>query len=786
VQKILASSSGHSPHHGFFMQRTSASPPPAGKQHLQWLDGVKALALIWIFLNHLAERIFGFPYFGNPAEDWPPIHERIAQLQPLDIDGVWGIAANLLRYVGWTGDQGVSVFLIASGFGITWGLLQRPSPRLDTVAWYRARAARIYPLWWCAHLLILFPPALIGWRISVLDNELWLSLLGVRILPEQIYYGVPAWWFISLLIQLYLVYPFLWWGLSHLGPYRLTMLAVGLGLIARAIGLFWFEDFLDAYARGAIFISRLPEFAVGIGLAIGYRAASRKTASALRQLLTVGLCLVLFAVGFALSLTLAGMIVAPLLQGLAAFGVFRAIALGWTAVQPRASRVLGFLGRHSYSIYLVHQAVLMLLIPLETEGVTPALMRRTVVVGILAALVSLGVALFFERLVSFAASVLRKGTTSYGLLGLTLRIGGVVGVLWAVCIAAELRLRRVAPQEPPDLGWGERASLEPHDEFSYRLKPSQETRLRWESYDYTVRANQLGFPGPCYATTRSAETYRILTTGDAFTSAEGLDTEHAWPRVLESCLRERLGGRPVQVMNLAVTGYGPNQYAAVIEHFTPIYQPDLVLIGFFVNDYDDAMLTDAEFHESIGFSLPPPNGLRGILSCRHLTHYLRKQAIKTAYESVLGKPDPVGYFFGQFSALRRSHGEAPDESDARVRDKLAHMGRCTRRHGARMAIAMIPSAPQVCEPDDLAYYPRHVDLHDRSQFDLDLPQRKTREIAGDLGIPHFDLRPILRDSPQSCPYQAHNMHWTIHGHRAVAEYLADRLIKDGYLSRQSE
>jgi hypothetical protein len=99
---------------------------------------------------------------------------------------------------------------------------------------------------------------------------------------------------------------------------------------------------------------------------------------------------------------------------------------------------------------------------------------------------------------------------------------------------------------------------------------------------------------------------------------------------------------------------------------------------------------------------------------------------------------------------------------------------------------MIPSATQVCAPKDLAYYPRHVDLNDRSRFDMDLPQRKTREIASDLSIPFFDLRPILVETSDGCPYQAHNMHWTIYGHHSTAGYLADRLIEDGYVNDSAD
>ena len=55
-----------------------------------------------------------------------------SQITPLEIDGAAGIFINLMRYVGWLGDQGVQLFLVASGFGLalfgTWWLRHLGTP----------------------------------------------------------------------------------------------------------------------------------------------------------------------------------------------------------------------------------------------------------------------------------------------------------------------------------------------------------------------------------------------------------------------------------------------------------------------------------------------------------------------------------------------------------------------------------------------------------------------------------------------------------------------------------
>ena len=49
----------------------------------RWLDLLKAVAILWIFLNHAVERVLGSPYIANPNFHWPPFSERLAQLAPV-------------------------------------------------------------------------------------------------------------------------------------------------------------------------------------------------------------------------------------------------------------------------------------------------------------------------------------------------------------------------------------------------------------------------------------------------------------------------------------------------------------------------------------------------------------------------------------------------------------------------------------------------------------------------------------------------------------------------------
>ncbi|HYK63399.1 MAG TPA: acyltransferase family protein, partial [Patescibacteria group bacterium] len=151
--------------------------------HLQWIDALKGIALLWIVTNHVIERIFGSEYLGNPSFSWPPLAQRIAQLAPLGGHSWVDVPVNVIRYVGWTGDTGVGLFLIVSGFGLTYALARAGVARLDVADFYKRRALRIVPLWWGVHIFFALTWLLTGWGIEFTHKGMWLSMLGVRFTP---------------------------------------------------------------------------------------------------------------------------------------------------------------------------------------------------------------------------------------------------------------------------------------------------------------------------------------------------------------------------------------------------------------------------------------------------------------------------------------------------------------------------------------------------------------------------------------------------------------------------
>ena len=743
-------STSHAPRRGYsdapYSTGMNEHAAVSRRASLVWLDALKGVAMLWIVLNHIVERIAGGEFVGNPEPHWPPLAARIAQFAAPVGSGIAGAILTLVRDIGWLGDQGVTLFLIASGFGIAYGLRARDVDRVDLSAFYRARAKRIYPLWIAAHVVLLVVLYLTWGKAG---PSFVLSLIGIRCLPQTMYAFVPAWWYFGLLVQLYAITPFLWLALKRFGAVRVLVASCAIGFAARVVGLFALHSYLDEWSRGAIFVTRLPEYAFGMCLALWYAADQDGVSRALRRPLVLVAATATLVVGFLCAFTLAGMTIAPFAMGVGAF-VLLAAALGGA----RPPGALAWTGRNSYALYLVHQPFVGTFVPVAPAPI------GAIVAGIAAALACTAIAgRLLEAVVDRFVRTLATGVVPVVRLALVAAIAAY-GALLALDVAAA----KVFPQEIN--GWGERPSLEPAADVGWKLIPSKTTRLRWVSYDYVVRSNALGFPGDDVAIEKPPGTLRVLVAGDAFTSGEGVGTNGAWPTLLQRDLAKRLN-RNVQVLNFGITGYGPDQEARVLREYVPRYKPDVVILESFVNAFEKLDSTDDEIRASIGFGSPPGGGLSATLHLSHLRAALQIAIFGPLEEYLTDQPDESDVGLSDASAFLASDPDNATEVaayEARVRQARD----AARESGASFLLVLIPSRSEVCAASD---YRRGALLSlDAPTYVADRPRQQEVATATHLGVPYVDLRAPLKAG--ACLYQRENMHFLEAGQALTARTVA--------------
>jgi peptidoglycan/LPS O-acetylase OafA/YrhL len=241
-------------------------------------------------------------------------------------------------------------------------------------AWYGGRFVRLYPMYWVAHLVYLLSPFVA--RLEPVDGRIVLSLLGLRFIDitMNFMYLNAAWWYFSMLIQFYLIFPLLFWAARKFGAWIFLLTACALGFFVRYLMLNVYpQDGL--WILGGFAICRLPEFALGMALGLWHarpvlsecsesngstrlRGATARQASRVEWFLLRGPGLIAGLILYPLALKLYDNGIAYVFCD---FGTgtccFLAIvgAAGLISRVAGLAKIVGLVGVYSYSLYLIHQ-----------------------------------------------------------------------------------------------------------------------------------------------------------------------------------------------------------------------------------------------------------------------------------------------------------------------------------------------------------------------------------------------------------------------------------------------
>lgn len=104
--------------------------------------------------------------------------------------------------------------------------------------------------------------------------------------------------------------------------------------------------------------------------------------------------------------------------------------------------------------------------------------------------------------------------------------------------------------------------------------------------------NEHGMRGPARPVQKAPGVFRVLCLGDSITFGEGVRYPDTYPAQLERLLAAATPGRQVEVLDAGVQGYGTKDEAAFYLLRGGQFHPDVVTLGFFLNDA-------AEFAETI-------------------------------------------------------------------------------------------------------------------------------------------------------------------------------------------
>jgi lysophospholipase L1-like esterase len=200
--------------------------------------------------------------------------------------------------------------------------------------------------------------------------------------------------------------------------------------------------------------------------------------------------------------------------------------------------------------------------------------------------------------------------------------------------------------------------------LKYVYRPgSQATGVPFDADHRGFTINSAGFRDYEFREEKPAGTRRLVVLGDSTSAGNGIsDVTHIAAKVLERMLNGA-GAGPFQVYNLAVGGYHTYQEAEMLRVKGLRYRPDLVLVGFCLNDFDYA--ADGNVAARLGHAFRAPDGnavspatrwASWLVGRSHLAFMVQRFRQVRAFDRAMRARDPVDRGFELLERIHRDTG----------------------------------------------------------------------------------------------------------------------------------
>jgi peptidoglycan/LPS O-acetylase OafA/YrhL len=336
------------------MAKPSAALP--ARKRLLWIDIAKGIGILWVVYFHFVTNYLDADINPNmPSVGSGHFWKSVAAEHGWD--SVASAVHTLARGLGWgislIGFHAVGLFVLLGGWALaqtTWRKSEKGP--IAWGSWYGQRLVRLYPMYWCAHLLFLALP--FTW-LEPIDGRFLVSLTGLRWIniEENFMYGNAAWWYFAMLLELYALFPLLFVAMRRLGLLAFLSLCLAVGFAARYLLLVTLQA-NGFWLLGGNCLSRLPEFAVGMVLGIWHLKDQAKV-----ERIVLGVPAILAGCGmyYGVSLVSGGAVpyvFSDLYTGLGC----SLLVLGASGLVQQSdfwAKWIGRVGTYSFGIYLIHQ-----------------------------------------------------------------------------------------------------------------------------------------------------------------------------------------------------------------------------------------------------------------------------------------------------------------------------------------------------------------------------------------------------------------------------------------------
>ena len=209
----------------------------------------------------------------------------------------------------------------------------------------------------------------------------------------------------------------------------------------------------------------------------------------------------------------------------------------------------------------------------------------------------------------------------------------------------------------------------PYPDVGYSLRPFYVSE-NWGGAP--VRLNSSGFRDAERSPAKPPGSCRIIALGDSFTFGSGVALEDSYVKVLE---RKSSFDR-VEILNFGIPGYNTLQEVAFFKRLAINYQPDIVLLGYVLNDHLAELIPDSD--------QPTPSRfwVKVMLRRSHVLHFVFRRIRPFLHrERHVGEIDSDEGVYTRFDA---------QPGWPRTLNALVELGHVAERHGIPVVVIVFP------------------------------------------------------------------------------------------------
>ncbi|MGC9528010.1 MAG: alginate O-acetyltransferase AlgX-related protein [Limnospira sp.] len=327
--------------------------------------------------------------------------------------------------------------------------------------------------------------------------------------------------------------------------------------------------------------------------------------------------------------------------------------------------------------------------------------------------------------------------------------------------------------------------------------------------------NEFGFNDRDYPLETEPGTFRMLVLSDSFNWAGGQDGNYT--ALLENQFQQYYGTHKVDVINAGYPGTHTAEQLALLKKFGLQYNPDLVVLGFFVgNDFIDAdpnrkriivndIYIDIDRREELILFGYPIIGQSRLWLFIQQKYKVFQEAAKSRQTSVSPPVQPRVKLVSATDAESEEREQSPGilsremfleverarlefceiedleagDRDANINyilDSISEMNAILKSRNIQFVVALYPDEFQV-NPNLLNQLVSNFDI-DLNDYELTCQQNTLKRHLEKENISYIDFTPRFREEHQSRHlYLFQEPHWNSAGNRLAADILFENLVE---------